>query len=193
MAKGRARVVLNGRFSPGTRLRLVEVRDERQLRPGAGDREVDVQFVDEDGHVEFTSGVTDGARYFICGYQNGFPLEIRARGRVAGDEDEVNSVAPVGTEPRKFANAGGDVDVAPADAVAAAEEQERLRKAGPAGSPSEAEERAAIRSEKREEREAAADDEELSDEEEQGKRAARAQSTQAPLASNDTRRSTKEA
>lgn len=150
MAKDRARVVLNGRFSPGTRLRLVEVRDERQLRPGAGDREVDVQFVDTDGHVEFSAGVTDGGRYFVCGYQNGQPLEVRARGRVPGDEDEVNSIAPVGTEPRTFSSGGGPVDAPAADLVETAEEQERLRKAGPAGSDSEAAERVAIRREKRE-------------------------------------------
>lgn len=148
MARQRARVVLHGRFSPGTVVRLVAVRDERVLRPGAGDREVDHKIVDADGRVEFSTGIVVGGRYFVCGIQQGVPLEVRATGRL--DADPVNDIPPNQTEPRRFANGGGDVDPAPADAVAAAEEQERVRRAGPAGSEGEAAERVAIRREKRE-------------------------------------------
>lgn len=120
MARAKARVVLHGRFSPGAIVRLVRVRDESVLRPGAGDTVVGTQVVDEDGRVEFSSGVEDGARYFIVGQQDGQPLEVRARGRLPGDENEVFEVAPVGTEPRKFSG-GGAVD-APADHVVAVAE-----------------------------------------------------------------------
>jgi hypothetical protein len=93
MAK-RARAVLNGRFSPGTRVKLIEVRDESVMRPGAGDKVVDTQEVDKDGRLEFTRGVKADARYFAVGNVDGFPREVRLRGRT-DDDDAINAVAPV--------------------------------------------------------------------------------------------------
>lgn len=131
-------------------MRLVAVRDERVLRPGAGDREVDHKIVDADGRVEFSSGVELGGRYFVCGIQQGQPLEVRATGRV--EADPVNDIPPNRVEPRQFASGGGPVDAPAHERVAVAEEAERVRRAGPAGSEGEAAERAAIRREKREAR-----------------------------------------
>jgi hypothetical protein len=187
MAKSRARVRLAGRFSPGARVELVEVASEAVLRTSPTDKIVEAKFVDEDGQVEFATNVTDGGRYFVRGQQNGFPLEVRVRGRVPDeDTDSVNSVAPVQTEPRKFSG-GEPVDQAPADAVAEVEAAERVRKAGPAGSDAAREEEAAIRAERAEaaEKDREEAEKDLSDEEKVGARNARSQSKRAPRASND--------
>lgn len=92
-----ARVALNGRFRPGTQVRLVKVRDERALRSEGGET-VGTAKVDSDGLVKFTSGVEVGARYFIVGQVDGQPLEVRARGRAADDPAEVLEQAPVSTD-----------------------------------------------------------------------------------------------
>lgn len=88
-------VKLSGRFPPGTEVRLVKVRDERALRSEGGE-EVGTAKVDEDGVVEFTSGVEVGARYFICGYEDVGYREVRARGREKGDVAEIIEQPPIG-------------------------------------------------------------------------------------------------
>lgn len=107
----RARVALNGRFKPGTQVRLVRVRDERALRAEGGEN-VGSKAVDEDGHVEFTAGVQEGARYFIVGLVDGHPLEVRARGRAAGDEAELLEQPPVGNDRQRLAD-GSFLDEVP--------------------------------------------------------------------------------
>jgi hypothetical protein len=82
----KAQVTLNGRFSPGTAVELVEVADESVLT-GAGGKVVDRKKVDRDGRVQFQTGVTAGGRYFIRGLQDGMPLEVRARGNADADAD----------------------------------------------------------------------------------------------------------
>ena len=95
MAKQGA-VRLAGRFKPGTRVRLVKVRDERVMRSEGG-REVATGTVGDDGVIEFGEGVEVGARYFACGYVDGTYLEVRLRGRDR-DDDAVNAQAPVGID-----------------------------------------------------------------------------------------------
>jgi hypothetical protein len=65
MASKGSAVTLRGRFSPGTLVALVQVRQEA-LRAEGG-KTVEEKFVDEDGLVRFTSGVEDGGYYFIVG------------------------------------------------------------------------------------------------------------------------------
>lgn len=91
-----AQVTLNGRFSRGTRVELVKVASAGVLRTGPGDEVVDSKEVDEDGHVQFSKGVEDGCRYFVRGYQEGFLLEVRVRGRAEADDSEVLALPPVG-------------------------------------------------------------------------------------------------
>src|SRR3954447_24472898 len=87
-------VTLNGRFSPGTIVRLVEVDGDHVMRSEGG-REVDTKRVDEDGRVQFKSGVEVGARYFVGGIQQGFPLEVPVRGNTAADDNAVLVQPPV--------------------------------------------------------------------------------------------------
>lgn len=91
-----ASVVLRGRFTKGSIVRLVEVDGEHVLRSEGG-REVDSKKVgEEDGIsvVKFSSGVKDGVRYFVSGYVDGTPLEVRVTGRKDA-EDSVLAQAPV--------------------------------------------------------------------------------------------------
>lgn len=89
MASSAGRVTLRGRFSPGSRVRLVQVDGAHVLRPPEGAESVDEQTVGEDGCVSFSKGVEVDARYFIVGQQAGEPLAVRARGRAADDPDTV--------------------------------------------------------------------------------------------------------
>jgi hypothetical protein len=91
MAK-QGKVRLNGRFSPGTVVRLVKVDGAATLRAD-GDGGEATQVVDKDGQVEFPAEVA--ARYLIVGYQNGFPLEVRVTGREASDVNSEVFQAPV--------------------------------------------------------------------------------------------------
>lgn len=97
MATGKGQVTLRGRFRPGTDVRLVQVRDERVLRAEGG-VEVGTATVDDGGAVQFSSGVDVGGRYLVCGYVDGFPLEVRARGREAGDDSELLTQPPIGPD-----------------------------------------------------------------------------------------------
>jgi hypothetical protein len=81
MAKGKT--TLRGRFPRGTVVRLVEVQDASVLR-SEGAEEVDVQTVDDDGEVTFSTDV--GQRYIATAYVNGQPLEVRVTGRESDDE-----------------------------------------------------------------------------------------------------------
>jgi hypothetical protein len=107
MAKGQ--VTLRGRFSPGTVVALVKVRDETVLRAQGG-KTLERKKVDKDGVVTFDAEV--GARYFITGIQDGFPVQVRARGRAADDPAEVLEGNPVTYERLKLAD-GSFVDTPP--------------------------------------------------------------------------------
>lgn len=86
-------VRLNGRFQPGTKVRLVKVKDESVLRAEGG-TDCGSAVVDEDGWVEFDA--EPGGRYFIVGQNRGEHVEARSRGNVRGEEDDsVLSQAPV--------------------------------------------------------------------------------------------------
>lgn len=91
-----AQVTLRGRYSPGSTVQLVKVAGAHVLRTAAGDEVVEEKEVDKDGHVQFSKGVEKDGRYFIRGYHDGFPLEVRVRGRSEADDSEVLAQAPVG-------------------------------------------------------------------------------------------------
>jgi hypothetical protein len=96
------KVRLSGRFSPGTRVSLIKVRDETVLRAEGGE-EVDAKRVKDDGTVEFSADV--GQRYFVVGRQNGFPLEVRVTGRDDSDADDATlSQAPVTPDRTRMAD-----------------------------------------------------------------------------------------
>lgn len=78
-------VTLAGRFPAGTPVRLIKVRDESVLRPEGG-KLVATSKVKDDGTVRFKDGVEVGGRYFVVGYVDGVPREVRARGNRAADD-----------------------------------------------------------------------------------------------------------
>jgi hypothetical protein len=85
MAKrGSAR--LHGRFTPGSKVRLVKVDGPHVLRPGPADETADEQTVGDDGWVEF-GGLEAGERYFAVGQVHGQPVEVRLTARAADGED----------------------------------------------------------------------------------------------------------
>jgi hypothetical protein len=93
----KGQVTLRGRFSKGSVVTLTKVAGEHVLRP-AGGEQVETKTVEEkDGtsFVQFTSGVEVGARYFVHGINDGFPLEVRVTGREADADSEVLAQAPV--------------------------------------------------------------------------------------------------
>lgn len=98
-----AQVTLHGRFRPGAVVRLVKVKDETVLRAEGGDT-IGTETVDDTGRVQFTDGVEAGCRYFIVGQVDGTPLEVRARGNVADEENSVLATAPVQPDPQKRAD-----------------------------------------------------------------------------------------
>lgn len=93
-----AQVTLRGRFSPGATVELVKVAGAHVLRTSPADEVVESKTVGKDGSVSFSRGVEENARYFIRGYQDGFPLEIRVRGRDADDDSEVLAQEPIGRD-----------------------------------------------------------------------------------------------
>jgi hypothetical protein len=93
-SKKSGQVTLAGRFPKGTDVRLVKVRDETVLRSEGGET-IDTQTVDDDGRVQFKKGVEVGARYFIVGYVDGVPLEVRARGNAPGDDPATLTQPPI--------------------------------------------------------------------------------------------------
>jgi hypothetical protein len=115
--KKQGRVVLRGRFKAGTDVRLVEVAHEGVFRSQGG-REVGEATVDEDGVVEFTSGVVVGGRYLLVGYIDGQPVEVRARGNEITEDEAVLGQAPVGYDETRT-RAG-----LPSDAIQGAREDE---------------------------------------------------------------------
>lgn len=94
MADKKGRVALAGRFSPGERVRLIKVDGPHVLRPPDGVQPVESKRVDEDGRVEFTKDIEVGGRYFISGYKNGQPLDVRVTGRTEDDPSVVLENAP---------------------------------------------------------------------------------------------------
>lgn len=92
-SKPKTHVRLRGRFRPGTQVRLHEASGPDQLRP-TGDP-VDEQTVDKHGTVTFTKGVSEGGRYFVSGYHDGVPLDVRATGRKVGDSEGSVAQPPV--------------------------------------------------------------------------------------------------
>lgn len=112
MAAKQGRVVLNGRFSPGERVRLVKVDGPHVLRPPDGVEPVASARVDEDGKVVFDKGVEIGARYFISGYKNGQPLDVRVTGRSADDPSVILENAPTPGERTRLTD-GSFVDEPP--------------------------------------------------------------------------------
>jgi hypothetical protein len=89
-----AQVVLRGRFKPGSIVRLVRVAHEGVLRSEGGE-EVATAEVDDSGEVKFSRGVDEGARYLVSGLIDGFPVEVRARGRASDDPAVVLEQPPV--------------------------------------------------------------------------------------------------
>lgn len=89
-----AQVTLNGRFPAGARVALVEVAGENVLR-AAGGKTIARKKVDDDGRVQFTSGVKVGARYFVVGRINGVHTEVRVTGRKPADDNAALAQAPV--------------------------------------------------------------------------------------------------
>lgn len=111
MAKQDGQVTLRGRFPAGSRVTLVEVKDESVLRPEGG-KDVETARVGDDGSVQFSKGVKVDGRYFVVGRVGGFPVEVRARGRAKGDEAEVLSQPPVAPDRVKLAD-GSFLDESP--------------------------------------------------------------------------------
>lgn len=109
-----------GRFPPGTRVRLVRVKDESVLRAEGGE-EVATAKVGEDGRVQFTEGVDVGGRYFITGYAgvDGY-REVRVRGNAAGEESTVLTNPGFAPDRAKLAD-GSFADEAPEKVKAPAE------------------------------------------------------------------------
>jgi hypothetical protein len=95
-SKRGAQVTLRGRYSPGTVVQLVKVAGAHVLRTAPGDEVVEEKKVGKDGAVQFSKGVEKDGRYFVRGYQDGFPLEVRVRGRAEADDSEVLAQDPVG-------------------------------------------------------------------------------------------------
>lgn len=92
-------VTLRGRFTPGSRVRLVKVAGPEVLTPSASDEVVESKTVGEDGCVRFSKGVEVDGRYFISGYVNGTPLNVRVRGNTAEYEDSLPVQDPVQPDP----------------------------------------------------------------------------------------------
>lgn len=111
MATQKGQAKLAGRFPPGTKVALIEVRDERALRSEGG-RTVERKKVGDDGTVTFSKGVTVGGRYFLVGVVNGQPLEVRITGRAQADDGAVVAQAPVTTDRGRLGD-GSFVDEPP--------------------------------------------------------------------------------
>ncbi len=117
MATKNGQVTLRGRFPVGAVVRLVKVSGEHVLRPEGGE-EIEVKTVSEEkdaprvGYVRFSNGVEAGCRYFVSGLVDGVPLDVRIRGREAGDESEVLEQAPIQRDRQRLAD-GSWVDEAP--------------------------------------------------------------------------------
>jgi hypothetical protein len=96
MASRKGQVTLRGRFSKGSVVTLTKVAGEHTLRPQGGE-DIATKTVEEKDGVSFVqfTGVEEGARYFVHGINDGFPLEVRARGRSAEEDSEVLAQAPV--------------------------------------------------------------------------------------------------
>lgn len=90
----RAQVTLNGRFPAGARVALVEVSGENVLRSQGG-KTIARKKVDDDGRVQFTTGVKVGARYFVVGRINGVHTEVRVTGRKPADDNAGLAQEPV--------------------------------------------------------------------------------------------------
>lgn len=105
-----ATVTLRGRFPKGTRVRLVEVKDESVLRSEGG-KLIDVKKVGDDG-VSFSRGVKDGQRYMLVGHVNGRLLEVRATGRKDADAASEVSQQPIQPDRVRLSN-GSWADEAP--------------------------------------------------------------------------------
>jgi hypothetical protein len=100
MASRSGQVTLRGRFSVGSVVTLTRVAGEGTLRAEGGEDVETRTVVEEDGvprvgFVRFSKGVEPGARYIIHGINDGVPLQIRVRGREAGDPSEVLEQPPV--------------------------------------------------------------------------------------------------
>lgn len=103
MATSKGQVTLRGRFPSGSVVKLVKVKHEGVLR-AAGGKEIATGTVGDDGSVTFGKDVEVGGRYFVTGYVDGFPLEVRARGGKAGDESAVLSQPPVTADRTRLAD-----------------------------------------------------------------------------------------
>lgn len=117
---GQVKVV--GRFPAGEIVALVKVAGEHVLR-AAGGQTITRKKVDENGEVLFDKDVELGARYFVTGYADGRPVEVRATGITEDDASELRQ-APIGPDVRKFAG-GGEI---PAVVSGASEDDDKPRK-----------------------------------------------------------------
>lgn len=105
MASRGGQVVVRGRFTPGSTVRLVKVDGEHVMRPEGG-QEVAAAVADETRSVRFRKGVEVGARYFAVGLDEGIPAEVRARGLALDDESAELVQPPVAPDrPRQVRGA----------------------------------------------------------------------------------------
>lgn len=107
-------VTLRGRFKPGARVRLVQVKDETVLRAEGGN-ELEARTVDEHGCVQF-EGVKVGGYFFLAGQIDGEPVEVRARGKEPDEDNPVLTHAPVRPERAKLASGAWADEIVPATA-----------------------------------------------------------------------------
>lgn len=145
MSSKTGQVKVAGRFPAGERVALVKVDGEHVLR-AAGGKTIDRKKVDDDGVVVFTKDVELGARYFVTGYDNGRPVEVRCTGITEEAASELTQ-PPVGRDVRKFGDGtlidgpavGDEPDVAQVEAKAAKPRarasRPRSRGDQPAGQP----------------------------------------------------------
>jgi hypothetical protein len=113
-------VTLAGRFPAGTHVRLVQVKDESVLRSEGGKLTATGK-VKDDGTVSFRDGVEVGGRYFVVGYVDGVPREVRVRGNRAGEESAVLAQAPQGDARVRLADGSWADEVPDRESVPGAE------------------------------------------------------------------------
>jgi hypothetical protein len=123
MATTKGQVTLRGRFRAGSLVKLVKVAGEHVLRVEGGVEPVAEATVDASGCVRFTEGVEVGARYLVVGQVDGEPVQVRARGNTADDENSVLTQAPVQPERQRLSGGQFADEVVPQGAPRSVPEQ----------------------------------------------------------------------
>lgn len=108
MASAGGQVTVRGRFKVGSLVRLVKADSGSVLHAGSSESVATTTVVDEDGVavVRFDEDVEVGGYYFLCGYVDGHPLNLRARGRKPGEDDSQLAQPPLEPEWQTLANGG---------------------------------------------------------------------------------------